>query len=191
MEVLRIPKSPFEINWPLNDWSLSLPFKKCSVGTWYGTTTVLSSVGKFYLQFSTSYSACVDLCLWDEWNLSVSQTGHALRIWICGCSLFYKRELLATKSAGAHSTKSLKISGCKRWCTKDLRVLAPAAPVLTHSLPNTRFVIFLSMLFRIGFRPIVKQQQPDEKKSCFYDLPLVLQNRKFASFFLLFTFKLL
>ena len=55
---------------------------------------------------------------------------------------------------------------------------------------NTRFVIFLFMLFRIGFRPIVKQQQPDEKKSCFYDLPLVLQNRKFASFFLLFTFKL-
>ena len=37
-------------------------------------------------------------------------------------------------SAGAHSTKSLKISGCKRWCPIDLRVRAPAAPVLTHSL---------------------------------------------------------
>ena len=40
--------------------------------------------------------------------------GHALGIWICGCSLFYKRELWVSKSAGAHSTKSLKISGCKR-----------------------------------------------------------------------------
>ena len=55
-------------------------------------------------------------------------------IWICGCSLFHKRELWASKSAGAHSIKSLKISGCKRWCHKDLRVRAPAAPVLTQSL---------------------------------------------------------
>ena len=52
----------------------------------------------------------------------------------CGCSPFYKRGLWASKSAGAHSTKSLKISGCKRWCPKDLRVRASAAPVLTHSL---------------------------------------------------------
>ena len=42
------------------------------------------------------------------------KTGHALGVWICGCSLFYKRELWASKSAGALSTKSLKISGCKR-----------------------------------------------------------------------------
>ena len=41
---------------------------------------------------------------------------------------------LDLKTAGAHSTTSLKISGCKRWCPKDLRVHAPAAPVLTHSL---------------------------------------------------------
>ena len=61
-------------------------------------------------------------------------TGHALGIRICGCSLFYKRELWASKSAGAHSTKSFKISGWKRWYPKDLRVRAPAAPVLTHSL---------------------------------------------------------
>ena len=27
-----------------------------------------------------------------------------------------------------------KFCGCKRWCPKDLRVRAPAAPVLTHSL---------------------------------------------------------
>ena len=65
-------------------------------------------------------------------------TGHALGILICGCSLFYKRELWASKSAGAHSTKGFKISWCKRWCSKDLRVRAPAAPVLTHSLQPQR-----------------------------------------------------
>ena len=48
----------------------------------------------------------------------IDLTGHGLEIWICGCSLFYKRELWASKSAGAHSTKSLKISGGKRWCPK-------------------------------------------------------------------------
>ena len=67
-------------------------------------------------------------------QVAVHIPGHALGIWICGCSLFYKKELWASKSAGAHSTKSLKISGCKRWCLKDLRVCAPAAPMLTHSL---------------------------------------------------------
>ena len=61
-------------------------------------------------------------------------SGHALGIWICGCSLFYRRELWASKSAGAHSNKSLKISGCKMWCLKDLRVHATAAPLLTCSL---------------------------------------------------------
>ena len=66
--------------------------------------------------------------------LSRIYSGHALGFWICGCSLFYKRELCASKSAGAHSTKSFKICGCKRWCPKNLRVRAPAAPVLTHSL---------------------------------------------------------
>ena len=76
--------------------------------------------------------------------LSQLQTGHALEIWICGCSLFYKRELWASKSAGAHSTKSLKISGCKRWCPKDLRVRAPAAPILTHSLPEYILILVLS-----------------------------------------------
>ena len=44
------------------------------------------------------------------------------------------RRALGLKTAGAHSTKSLKISGCKRRCFKDLRVCAPAAPVLTHFL---------------------------------------------------------
>ena len=66
--------------------------------------------------------------------------GHELGNWICGFSLFYKRELWTSKSAGAHSTKSLKICGCKRWCPKDLRVRAPpAAPVLTHSLLNSKY----------------------------------------------------
>ena len=49
-------------------------------------------------------------------------------------------ELWVSKSAGAHSTRSLKISGCKRWCPKDLRVCAPSALVLTHSLYNHPFV---------------------------------------------------
>ena len=74
----------------------------------------------------------------------LSQVRHALGIRICGCSLFYKRELWASKSAGAHGTKSLKISGCKRWCPKDLRVHAPAAPVLTHSLCVKKLLLNLN-----------------------------------------------
>ena len=60
--------------------------------------------------------------------------GHALGIWNCGCSLFYRRELWALKSAGFNSTKNLKIRVFKRWCLINLQVCAPAAPVLTHSL---------------------------------------------------------
>ena len=45
---------------------------------------------------------------------------------ISGCSLFYQRELRA------HSTKSLKISGWKKWCPKNLQF---CASMLTHSLP--------------------------------------------------------
>ena len=41
---------------------------------------------------------------------------------------------LGLKTAGGHSSRSLKISGCKRLCPKDLQVRAPPAPVLTHSL---------------------------------------------------------
>ena len=51
----------------------------------------------------------------------------------------HPEELWVSKSVGAHSTRSLKISGCKRWCPKDLRVRAPAAPVLMHSLPLQMF----------------------------------------------------
>ena len=46
----------------------------------------------------------------------------------------YPGELWGLKTAGAHSARSLKISRCKRWCLKDLRVHAAAAPVLMHSL---------------------------------------------------------
>ena len=42
------------------------------------------------------------------WSANIPNAGDALGIWICGCSLFYKRELWASKSAGAQSTKSLK-----------------------------------------------------------------------------------
>ncbi len=42
-------------------------------------------------------------------------------------------ELWVSKSAAAHSTRSHKISGCKRWCPKDLRVCEPAVLLLTHS----------------------------------------------------------
>ena len=62
---------------------------------------------------------------------------HAIGIWICGCILFFKRELWASKSAGALSTESIKISGCKRWYPKDLRV---SAPPLSHSLYSTTFL---------------------------------------------------
>ena len=51
---------------------------------------------------------------WLFMHLGLYITGYALGIWICGFSLFYKRELWASKSAGAHRTKSLIISGCKR-----------------------------------------------------------------------------
>ena len=41
---------------------------------------------------------------------------------------------LGLKTAGAYSTTRLKISGCKRWCPKDLQVRESAAPALKHSL---------------------------------------------------------
>ena len=40
--------------------------------------------------------------------------GHALGIWIYQSSLFYRRELWASKSASFNSTKNLKICECKR-----------------------------------------------------------------------------
>ena len=46
-------------------------------------------------------------------SANLLMSGHALGIWKCGYSLFYKRELWASKSGSAHCNKSLKISGCK------------------------------------------------------------------------------
>ena len=77
----------------------------------------------------TLFWKCLKRCYFRLENYL--NTGQALVIWTCRCSLFYKR---ASKSAGAHSTRSLKIRRCKRWCPKDLRIRPPAAPVLTHSL---------------------------------------------------------
>ena len=54
--------------------------------------------------------------------------------------LFYRRELWASKFAGFNSTKSLKICGRKRLCLKELRVCAPPAPMLTHSLLKNPWV---------------------------------------------------
>ena len=68
--------------------------------------------------------------------------------------VFYRRELWTSKSAGANSTSSPKICGCKRWCPKDLRVLAP---VLTHSLcylikpKHISIIQIMYFLFILGF----------------------------------------
>ena len=51
---------------------------------------------------------CFKIRLW----FLMPYSGHAaLWIWICRCSLFYRRELWASKSVGANSTYSLKICG--------------------------------------------------------------------------------
>ena len=44
--------------------------------------------------------------------------------------------ILEESSGPQSNTKSLIICGRKRWCPKNLRVSAPAAPWLTHSLPS-------------------------------------------------------
>ena len=59
-------------------------------------------------------------------------SGHALRIWICWCSLFYRRELWASKSAGFHAVlKASKSVGAR---SDVFVVCALAAPVLRLSL---------------------------------------------------------
>ena len=123
-------------NWKTNSMKLQFP-----------RLLVLHTTGSFKIRLKellrTKMKIALNCGIFKKYELYLAGTivaslddkpGHALGIRICGCSLFYKRELWASKSAGAHSTKSLKISGCKRWCPKDLRVRAPAAPALTHSL---------------------------------------------------------
>ena len=58
---------------------------------------------------------------------------------------------------GAHSTKSLKIWGCKRWYPKDLRVCAPAATLLTQSL-----VVILLQLYLFTWLFVIKKNQPQD-----------------------------
>ena len=89
------------------------------------------------LAFCQFLKAELKLRVFEKGTQFGQNTGHTLGIWICGRSLFYRRELLASKSMGATSSTSLKICGCKRQCPKDLWVCAPAAPMLTNSLKYT------------------------------------------------------
>ena len=47
-------------------------------------------------------------------------SGHALGIWICGCTLFYKRELWTSKSVGVHI--ELKASKSAGLCIRKKRI---------------------------------------------------------------------
>ena len=105
------------VTWP-NGW-----LKDFLLNLWLFTTEPDS---EFFLAFW--FTACTQ-----------HKPRHALGIWICRCIPFYIRELLAWKSADAHSTKSLKIVRCKRWCPKDLRVRAPSATVPMHFLQTDIF----------------------------------------------------
>jgi hypothetical protein len=49
-------------------------------------------------------SAGLESVIVTKRHLLLIDSGHGLGIWICGCSLFYRRELWASKSAGANST---------------------------------------------------------------------------------------
>ena len=87
----------------------------------------------------------------------------------------------ASKSTGGNSTKSLKIRGCKRRCPKDLRVCAPAAPVLTHSL---NIVVQLSQL-----NALIKKVNLKKKPiSPFQGLEVTEEKFGFSSSFLLFFY---
>ena len=74
-------------------------------------------------------------------------TGHALGIWICGCSLFYRRELWASKFAGFNSTKSLKICGCQMWRYKISRVPG-ASDTCANESPKRGWKFIFPTLFQ-------------------------------------------
>ena len=65
-------------------------------------TTEVTGTGKSLLEalIFASTNPQYDNRLFIE--LQVQHTGYALGIWICRRSLLYKRELWASKSAGAH-----------------------------------------------------------------------------------------
>ena len=68
-------------------------------------------------------------------------SGNALGIWICECRCILESSVSQN-------------SGCKSWCPKDLRVCAPPAPVLTHSLLMPLSVHYLCPIS--VFHPIIK-----------------------------------
>ena len=79
-------------------------------------------------------------------------SGHVLGIWICGCSLFYKRELRASKSAGAHSTKKPQNQRVKKvmsqrsagLCTRYTR--AKSFPVCNSVQLNLNFQMYIILI---------------------------------------------
>ena len=83
--------------------------------------------------------------LWDHFSFNSSTFLHSFSavndrscIFTFGQNyLAYQGMRQGHKTAGAHSTRSLKIIGCKRRCPKDLLICAPAALVLTHSLSHS------------------------------------------------------
>ena len=57
------------------------------------------------------------------------EAGHALGIWICGCSLFYRRELWASKSAGFNRVlEASKSAGAKGDVPKIYGFVHPLHP---------------------------------------------------------------
>jgi len=88
-------------------------------------------------------------------------SGHALGIWICGCSLFYKRQLRASKSEGFNSTNSLKIFRCKS-LFKVNRLHEAYRPCLKY---------WFYILWALGMLPVIPT------------FPIILLSIKFISIF--------
>ena len=90
-------------------------------------------------------------------------TGHALEIWICGCSLFCRRDLWASKSVGFNSTylkpqnmrvqklMSQRSMGLCTHCTRANAFLALAKLILSHWSKNLWEFGFLDLELIAGF----------------------------------------
>ena len=81
----------------------------------------LQYYSKDYTVFGSWKKQCIIL-------KTVHHEGHALGIWICGCSLFYKRELWVTKSAGAQILKASKSASTKGDVPKICKFVHPLHP---------------------------------------------------------------
>ena len=81
----------------------------------------LQYYSKDYTVFGSWKKQCIIL-------KTVHHEGHALGIWICGCSLFYKRELWVTKSAGAQILKASKSVSTKGDVPKICKFVHPLHP---------------------------------------------------------------